>query len=103
MEKVWTWSAETRRRYGPWPCKTCFWFDEKDTPVDAEIISDVCHMEEEYERRLPKDEQRFVQKVSVVLDPNEFLKMMSLIEYLELHGNIAPIKLLKLLAGLLPQ
>ena len=33
----------------------------------------------------------------------EFLKMMSLIEYLELHGNIAPTKLLKLLAGLLPQ
>ena len=30
--------------------------------------------------------------MSEVLDPNEFLKMMSLIEYLELHGNIAPKK-----------
>ena len=78
-------------------------FDIKDTSNDEEIIADAFHLEEEYERRLPKDGQRFVQKMSEVLDPNEFLKVMSLIEYLELHGNIAPTKLLKLPAGLLPQ
>ena len=42
-------------------------------------------------------------KMSETLNPDEFLKMKSLIEYLELHGNIAPTKLLKLLTGLLPQ
>ena len=71
-------------------------FDIKDTSNDEEIIADAFQLEEGYERRI-------VQKMSEVLDPNEFLKMMSLIEYLELHGNIAPTKLLKLLAGLLPQ
>ena len=71
-------------------------FDIKDTFNDEEIIADAFQLEEGYE-------QRFVQKMSEVLDPNKFLKMMSLIEYLELHGNIAPTKLLKLLAGLLPQ
>ena len=71
-------------------------FDIKDTSNDEEIIADAFQLEEGYE-------QRFVQKMSEVLDPNEFLKMMSLIEYLELHGNIAPTKLPKLPAGLLPQ
>ena len=71
-------------------------FDIKDTSNDEEIIADSFHLEEGYE-------QRFVQKMSEVLDPNKFLKMMSLIEYLELHGIIAPKKLPKLLAGLLPQ
>ena len=71
-------------------------FDIKDTSNDEEIIADAFQLEEGYE-------QRFVQKMSEVLDPNEFLKMMALIEYLELHGNIAPTKLLKLPAGLLPQ
>lgn len=71
-------------------------FDIKDMSNDEEIIADAFHLEEGYE-------QRFVQKMSEVLDPNEFLKMMSLIEYLELHGNIALTKLPKLLAGLLPQ
>ena len=55
-------------------------FDIKDTSNDEEIIADAFQLEEGYE-------QRFVQKMSEVLDPNEFLKMMSLIEYLELHGN----------------
>ena len=71
-------------------------FDIKDTSNDEEIIADAFHLEEGYERR-------FVQKMSEVLDPNKFLKMMSLIEYLELHVNIVPKKLPKLLAGLLPQ
>ena len=71
-------------------------FDIKDTFHDAEIIADPFQFEEGYE-------QRSVQKMSEVLDPNEFLKVMSLIEHLELHGNIAPTKLLKLLAGLLSQ
>lgn len=71
-------------------------FDIKDTFNDEEIIADAFQLEEGYE-------QRFVQKMSEVLDPNEFLKMMSLIEHLELHGSIAPTKLLKLLTGLLPQ
>ncbi|MGN1406522.1 MAG: RNA-binding domain-containing protein [Erysipelotrichaceae bacterium] len=77
-------------------------FDEKDTSVDAEIISDVYYMEEEYERRLSKDERRlsedsknerrFVQKMSEVLDPDDFLRMKSLIEYLDLHNSITPKK-----------
>ena len=71
-------------------------FDIKDTSNDEEIIADAFQLEEGYE-------QRFVQKMSEVLDPNEFLKVMSLIEYLELHVNIVPKKLPKLLAGLLPQ
>ena len=71
-------------------------FDIKDTFNDEEIIADAFQLEEGYE-------QRFVQKMSEVLDSIEFLKMMSLIEYLELHGNIAPKKLPKLLAGFLPQ
>ena len=71
-------------------------FDIKDTSNDEEIIADAFQLEEGYE-------QRFVQKMSEVLDPNKFLKMMSLIEYLDLPGNIAPKKLPKLLAGLLPQ
>ena len=70
-------------------------FDIKDTSNDEEIIADAFQLEEGYE-------QRFVQKMSEVLDPNKFLKMMSHIEYLELHGNIAPTKLPKLLADLLP-
>ena len=40
-------------------------FDIKDTSNDEEIIADAFHLEEGYE-------QRFVQKMSEVLDPNEF-------------------------------
>ena len=40
-------------------------FDIKDTSNDEEIIADAFHLEEGYE-------QRFVQKMSEVLDSNEF-------------------------------
>lgn len=68
---------------------------------------------EEYERRLTKNdrrlsedsenERRFVRKMSEVLDPDEFSKMKSLIQYLDLHNSITPKKLLILLADFFPQ
>ena len=42
-------------------------FDIKDTSNDEEIIADAFQLEEGYE-------QRFVQKMSEVLDPNEFFE-----------------------------
>ena len=42
-------------------------------------------------------------KMSEALNPDEFLKMKSLIEYLDLHSSITPKKLPILLSCLLPQ
>ena len=60
-------------------------FDIKDTSNDEEIIADAFQLEEGYE-------QRFVQKMSEVLDPNEFLKMMSLIELSGITWKYCPNK-----------